>query len=158
MYHRYQGVHYSASDRQGHHRLSLMLFYAMWPTLEPGESRKGKRPLHFKNFILLLDGCSGVQFNLLQRVHLDEWEHISGDCPTTESEVTELINSWRAKSTSETQLMEARFQYDSQRRISLLMEVEVPDGPILRTVVRVQSAIAESPLRATNLLHEHSED
>lgn len=130
------GLHYSASDRQGHDRLAFMSFFAMLPELEPTASTKTAQARNVSNFIYLLDGCNGLQFNLLQRVHWNDWERIKGDCPTTESEVTQLIDAWRAKTTWQTRLLEARFQYNRQRRISLLMEIEAPDGPILRTIVR----------------------
>jgi hypothetical protein len=137
-----EGIHYSASDRQGHDLLARVSFQGMWPVVEPSTSGTGNRAKDVADFILLLDGCNGLQFNPLQRVHWDKWERIKGDCPTTESEVTQLIDAWRARASWETRLMESRFYYNRQRRISPLMEIMTPDGPVLRTIVRVECVIS----------------
>lgn len=84
-----------------------------------------------------LNGCSDVEGEAVQRIPWEKWEPMTGDCLAIELEVTHLIDSWRARSSPDTRLLEARFQYDKTRCISLLMEIEVPHGPVLRTIVGI---------------------
>jgi hypothetical protein len=134
---RMEGINYSALTRHAHQRVSWMFFGAMWPTLET-PPRKGKnttRPV--TDFIFVLDGGSAVEFAPIQRIPWHEWKAFAGDCAATELEASELIKSWRARPSPTTRLLEAQFQYNKTTCISLLMEIQVPEGPVVRTIVKV---------------------
>ncbi|KAH6902413.1 hypothetical protein BKA70DRAFT_1306838, partial [Coprinopsis sp. MPI-PUGE-AT-0042] len=136
---RSDGIRYSASAQYLHQDLVLALFEDEFAELDAEIERQGSN-YTVNDFILVFDGCWGVAPQALELARWDERESFGGDCPLLEAEFAQTIDRWRKTEEPTTRLMEAIFEYNAATRISLLMEIEIDKGRLLKTIVRFKQS------------------
>ncbi|KAH6902411.1 hypothetical protein BKA70DRAFT_1306836 [Coprinopsis sp. MPI-PUGE-AT-0042] len=132
------GIHYSTYTQHVHQGMVRVLLHNMLSKLDV--ERRDKWPgAPITDFVLTFNGSSrGDTADFFEVVPWDEWGLLKGDCPAAELEVTKIIDRWRATSEPTTRLVEAIFQYRAKTHVTLFMEIKVPDGPVIRSIVMIE--------------------
>jgi hypothetical protein len=90
------------------------------------------------DFIIVFDARSPPSEDMLTLTSWNAWTRIVGESSATEIEATRMIDKWRRTPNSDTLLLEGIFRCDLHRRVSLLIELFTPNGPIKRSVPRIE--------------------
>jgi hypothetical protein len=131
------GIRYSASVQYLHQEIVLAVFNEELADLNGLLELEG--PAYSVNdFIYVFDGVWGMTPRTrLMLVRWDQWRPLESDCPVVEAEATQTVERWRETQHPTTRLVEGIFEYNIVTTISLLMEIEVPEGRLVRTIVRI---------------------